>query len=192
MKSRLTTIIHLEFLNVTSFSNPTFDRGMIETLVMPDERRQMIKALAENYAQKSSFGQTPALIPWTADFVEGKGEGKIFLLHGKPGVGKTYTAGRFSGAGAFFCFQLMITKTLECIAQFTKRPLMSLTTSDIGTDPEKAESNLRFYFARAKLWDAIILIDEADVYMERREVQDLTRNSLVSGMYRALTMLLLH
>lgn len=30
---------------------------------------------------------------WSADFVEGKGEGLTILLHGKPGVGKTYTAG---------------------------------------------------------------------------------------------------
>ena len=58
---------------------------------------------------------------------------------------------------------------------------MSLTISDIGTDPAVAERNLNFYFKRAKLWDAIVLIDEADIYMERREVQDLTRNSLVSG-----------
>ena len=73
--------------------------------------------------------------------------------------------------------------TIECIAQFTKRPLISLTISDIGTDPEDAERNLTSYFERAKLWDAIILIDEADIYMERREVQDLTRNSLVSSRF---------
>ena len=60
---------------------------------------------------------------------------------------------------------------------------MSLTISDIGTHPADAERNLNFYFTRAKLWDAIILIDEADIYMERREVQDLTRNSLVSGTF---------
>ena len=63
---------------------------------------------------------------------------------------------------------------------------MSLTISDIGTDPEVVESNLNFYFARGRLWDAIILIDEADIYMERREVQDLTRNSLVSGWFSFL------
>lgn len=33
---------------------------------------------------------------WSADFVQGKGEGLTFLLHGKPGVGKTYTAGKYS------------------------------------------------------------------------------------------------
>lgn len=67
---------------------------MIDTLVMADDRRQMIKALAENYSQKGSPNPASAHRPWTADFVEGKGEGKIFLLHGKPGVGKTYTAGK--------------------------------------------------------------------------------------------------
>ncbi|KAL8792691.1 MAG: hypothetical protein Q9195_004751 [Heterodermia aff. obscurata] len=153
-------------LNVACFSDPSFDRRMIDTLVMPDERRQMIKALAENHAQGQGCNLASAYRPWTADFVEGKGEGKIFLLHGKPGVGKTYTA--------------------ECIAEFTKRPLMSLTTTDIGTNPAEAEQNLNYYFERARLWDAIILIDEADVYMERREVQDLTRNSLVSGFLRAM------
>ena len=63
---------------------------------------------------------------------------------------------------------------------------MSLTISDIGTDPVRAEQNLNYYFERAKLWDAIILIDEADIYMERREVQDLTRNSLVSSTFSLL------
>lgn len=30
---------------------------------------------------------------FTADFIKGKGEGQIFLLHGPPGTGKTLTAG---------------------------------------------------------------------------------------------------
>ena len=55
--------------------------------------------------------------------------------------------------------------------------------SDIGINPVEAEANLVDYFERAKLWDAILLIDEADVFMERRETQDLNRNSLVSGTY---------
>jgi len=32
---------------------------------------------------------------WSADFMQGKGDGLVFLLHGKPGVGKTYTAGAY-------------------------------------------------------------------------------------------------
>ena len=69
----------------------------------------------------------------------------------------------------------------ECIAAYTMRPLLSLAISDIGTEPSEAERHLDHYFKRAKEWNAILLIDEADIYMERRETQDLTRNSLVSG-----------
>lgn len=155
-----------EHLNVYNFSNPTFDTGMIDTLVMEDGRRRMIKALAKNYQNKSDPSSQPTHKPWAADFVAGKGEGKIFLLHGKPGVGKTYTA--------------------ECIAAYTKRPLLSLTISDIGTVPSEAETKLNHLFTRAKQWNAILLIDEADIYMERRENQDLTRNSLVSAFLRAM------
>ncbi len=76
-----------------SFSDPTFDTGMIDTLVIGDEWRRLIKGLAKNYQIETDPGSQPAPKPWVADFVAGKGEGKIFLLHGKPGVGKTYTAG---------------------------------------------------------------------------------------------------
>lgn len=87
-------------------------------------------------------------------------------VHGRPGIGKTYTA--------------------ECIAAFTKRPLMVLTSSDIGTDPKSIEVNLTRNFKTAKSWGAVLLIDEADVFMERRSTADLVRNSLVAGFLRAL------
>lgn len=38
---------------------------------------------------------------WSPDFIQGKGDGLIILLHGKPGVGKTYTAGQYSSASQF-------------------------------------------------------------------------------------------
>ena len=66
---------------------------MIDTLVMEEPRRRLIKALAKNYQTGTDPSSEAAYEPWVADFVAGKGEGKIFLLHGKPGVGKTYTAG---------------------------------------------------------------------------------------------------
>jgi SpoVK/Ycf46/Vps4 family AAA+-type ATPase len=59
---------------------------------------------------------------------------------------------------------------------------MVLTSSDIGVEPNEIENNLTRHFKRAKRWGAVLLIDEADVFMERRSVADLTRNSLVAGM----------
>jgi DNA polymerase III delta prime subunit len=31
-------------------------------------------------------------MPFSADFVHNKDEGRVFLLHGEPGIGKTTTA----------------------------------------------------------------------------------------------------
>ena len=152
---------------------------MIDTLVMEDGRRRLIKALAKNYDNEIGQSSQSAHKSWSADFVAGKGEGKIFLLHGKPGVGKTYTAG-ISCRDISESYPIVLTRT-ECIAAYTKRPLLSLTISDIGTDSSKAEANLNKYFSRAKEWNTILLIDEADIFMERRENADLTRNSLVSS-----------
>lgn len=69
----------------------------------------------------------------------------------------------------------------ESIAEYTKRPLMIVTSSDIGTNPSMVETNLTRSFKLAKSWGAVLLIDEADVFMERRGPADLQRNSLVAG-----------
>lgn len=58
---------------------------------------------------------------------------------------------------------------------------MIVTSGDIGTDPSIAEANLTHNFTLAKSWGAVLLIDEADVFMERRGPADLARNSLVAG-----------
>ena len=62
----------------------------IDTLVMPTDRKDMIKALIQKFTSSES-GKVPSR-SWGADFIENKGEGQIFLLHGSPGVGKTYVS----------------------------------------------------------------------------------------------------
>lgn len=69
---------------------------------------------------------------------------------------------------------------------------MTLTNSDIGIDPDSVELNLTRHFKTAKSWGAILLIDEADVFMERRSSNDLTRNSLVAGKTKSVTDLPAH
>ena len=101
----------------------------------------------------------------TSDFVKGKGEGKIFLLYGPPGTGKTLT--------------------VECVANDTCRPLLRLTTQDVGLS-EHVESHLRKWFTLAAKWDAILLIDEADLFLEQRREGNLERNSLSTVFLRTM------
>jgi SpoVK/Ycf46/Vps4 family AAA+-type ATPase len=138
--------------------------NLIDDLVLRPEAKEMIKALSRSYTTQAEGGGPDGR--WSADFVRNKGEGQIFLLHGKPGVGKTTTA--------------------ECVAELTNRPLLSLTCGDLGIQPLDVERELKKWLRLAKTWEAILLLDEADVYLENRYAHDLQRNSLVSIFLRAL------
>jgi len=67
------------------------------------------------------------------------------------------------------------------VAEYTKRPLLSITAADLGHEPDALEHSLLRYFKMASDWDAIVLLDEADVYLEQRTTHDLKRNGIVSG-----------
>lgn len=43
------------------------------------------------------------------------------------------------------------------------------------------ERNLSDWFKLAETWGAVMLLDEADVWLEKRLVSDLKRNTLVAG-----------
>lgn len=108
------------------------------------------------------------LTPWPSDFVKNKGEGRIFLLHGSPGVGKTCTA--------------------ECAAELARRPLLALTNGDLGPGQHigGVENALNYFLTLGERFGALVLLDEADVYLEKRRTRDLHRNGLVSVFLRAL------
>ena len=85
----------VEKLHVGYYFEPKFDRHMIDSLVMDKMRVRTLKALAKSFARVNKDEKSIDREFWAADFVKGKGNGLIFLLHGRPGVGKTCTAGRF-------------------------------------------------------------------------------------------------
>jgi hypothetical protein len=101
-----------------------------------------------------------------SDIISGKGGGCIFLLHGEPGVGKTLTA--------------------EAVSELLRRPLYSVSVGELGTDPASLEKNLRQILDVAQIWNAVILIDEADIFLEKRTSGDILRNACVGVLLRLL------
>jgi SpoVK/Ycf46/Vps4 family AAA+-type ATPase len=83
------------------------------------------------------------------------------------------------------------TSTAECVAAYTRRPLYPITCANIGLDPEEVEENLtgpKGHFRRAQQWNCVVLLDEADVFLAKRETRgsDAERNALVSVFLRTL------
>ena len=73
------------------------------------------------------------------------------------------------------------TLSAEVVAELTERPLLSLTCRDLGTVATDVEKNLTKYMGYGELWGAVVLLDEADIYLESRSQNEVERNSLVSG-----------
>jgi SpoVK/Ycf46/Vps4 family AAA+-type ATPase len=127
-------------------------------LVLQEGKKELVKALVTVHIEKDYTVKT--------DFMDGKGEGLIILLHGGPGTGKTLTA--------------------ESIAELVERPLYRVTCGDIGTDPESVEKYLESVLFIGSTWGCVVLLDEADVFLEERTKMDLQRNALVSVFLRVL------
>ncbi|KAG8533371.1 uncharacterized protein KY384_002154 [Bacidia gigantensis] len=145
------------FFNVDLVKDAEYNLAAFESLMLDKSYKQMIFSLVNVHTILGlSFD----------DVIKGKGKGLIFLLHGVPGVGKSLTA--------------------ESVADFCKRPLYTITAGDIGASSHTVELGLGKALRLAESWNAIVLIDEADVFLEQRQTSDLTRNGLVSVFLRII------
>jgi hypothetical protein len=130
-------------------------------LELPKGHQRMVEALVkEHLIKKEAYAKHGRSTPGM-DIVAGKGKGLIMLLHGAPGVGKTSTA--------------------ECVAQSSGRPLFPITCGDLGLEPKEVEDALNDNFRLAASWNCVMLLDEADIFLAKRDKLDMRRNALVSG-----------
>ncbi|KAK5055923.1 hypothetical protein LTR84_012473 [Exophiala bonariae] len=170
-------------LHIDGLTEPQFQENIINDLVLKDEARILIEALSSTNDQTNE-----GFNHWSADIVQNKGEGRIFLLHGKPGVGKLFQ--RWDIISSYLNIVTYTdtgkTSTAECVAEANRAPLLAITCGDLGTHPNEVERSLMRWFRLATMWKAVLLLDEADVYLESRMSGDLARNSLVSIFLRAL------
>ncbi len=99
------------------------------------------------------------------DIVAGKSGGTTVLCAGPPGVGKTLTA--------------------EVYSEIIRRPLYRVHSGQLGLNVAEMEKTLKEVLTRAQRWGAVMLIDEADVYIKRRD-DNITMNAVVGVFLRVL------
>ncbi|KAL0577787.1 hypothetical protein V5O48_004216 [Marasmius crinis-equi] len=138
-----------------------FDGRAWEHLVLDKDVKTLIKGLVE--VSTKTTAASGALVN---DVITRKGGGLTSVLYGPPGTGKTLTA--------------------EAIAELLKRPLFTVGSSDLPRDPSGMEDTLKYVLQLATSWDAVVLIDEADVFLEQRSLHEIERNALVSAALRVL------
>ncbi|KAJ5928290.1 ATPase AAA-type core [Penicillium verhagenii] len=143
-------------LLVSHIDEIRWNEQAFDHLVLHSTKKELIRALVKKHDATNE----------STDVIEGKGNGLILLLHGGPGTGKTLTA--------------------ESVAELTHRPLYRVTCGDVGTNADDVEEYLESVLHLGKLWRCVVLLDEADVFLEERTHQDLRRNALVSVFLRVI------
>ena len=63
---------------------------------------------------------------------------------------------------------------------------LEVSAGELGTDAAALEGRLNQIFELASRWNAVLLLDETDTYMEKRSMQDIQRNGLVYVSLRKL------
>ncbi|RYP81369.1 hypothetical protein DL770_005922 [Monosporascus sp. CRB-9-2] len=126
---------------VDNISAIDWNKSALDDLVLSEERKSVLEALVFSH----KFPEAGV-----RDEMKQKGKGLVVLLHGSPGSGKTLTA--------------------ESVAELTEKALITATVGELN------EYNIPYYFERrlekllqyATIWKAVVLLDEADVFLEGR------------------------
>ncbi len=61
-----------------------------------------------------------------------------------------------------------------------------VSSGDLGINPPDLDKALTKIFDLASLWNAVVLIDEADVFLEERSPADVQRNAMVAVFLRQI------
>ncbi|KAM0276484.1 hypothetical protein ACHAQH_006711 [Verticillium albo-atrum] len=147
----------LEF-SVSGVKDIQWNEKAYESLVLQEKPKTIVKALVETHRYHG--------VESIDDVIQGKGKGLVAVLHGPPGTGKTLTA--------------------EGISELLKCPLYMASAGELGTDSRFLETELQKILDICHAWGAILLLDEADVFLEKRNMHDIHRNALVSIFLRQL------
>ncbi|PPJ49740.1 hypothetical protein CBER1_02907 [Cercospora berteroae] len=146
---------------IDNISPIRWNDNAFESLVVPPARKRLLEALIRQQKfHKQDFD----------DVVQGKGQGLIMLLSGPPGTGKTLTA--------------------ESVADHLRVPLYAVSANELGDSAKDMEHQFPSVLRLAASWDAVLLLDEADAFLEKRAPQDTPgareRNKRVAAFLRIL------
>ena len=146
---------------VTNLASVSWKPNAFDSLILPTSQLRLIRALVTSHTFPTS----------ARDEEQQKGKGLVCLLHGPPGSGKTLTA--------------------ECAAEVTEKALIRASISELNKHDSAwfFEHELTRVLRLATTWKAIVLLDEADVFLEARgdDAHDAAnRNALVAVFLRHL------
>ncbi|KAJ5964933.1 ATPase AAA-type core [Penicillium vulpinum] len=149
---------------IDSIENVKWKENAWDSLIIGDHEKLVLQSLVTSHSYPED----------ARDQSLQKGKGLVVLLHGLPGSGKTLTAETAAAEGS-------------------KRALMMTSLGELNKSnkPASFEFRLKLVLRYATTWSAVVLMDEADVFLEAREDHGDTshRNALVAKYFSGIVFL---
>ncbi|KAL2377423.1 hypothetical protein RJZ90_006738 [Blastomyces dermatitidis] len=158
-KFKTTTDLVPDEFAVDDIHNIKWSPSLFKSLTIPDDKKHTLMTLTKTRLR---------IVPFLSfdDFVKGKGQGLNVLLFGPPGVGKTLTA--------------------EAMSEHFKQPLHPIPAAQLIMNPDKVEDNLTCIFQIAKWFNTLLLLNEADVFLEHQASINALKDANVTIFLRKL------
>ncbi|KAG6364152.1 hypothetical protein INS49_005750 [Diaporthe citri] len=147
-------------LAVSQLRDPEWNDKALDRVMMPPGKRELLRSLVSAHRAEDERHGGPD------DVSKDKGRGLAGLLSGPPGVGKTLTA--------------------EAVAEISRRPLYAVSAGELGAEGSDVERRLGKVFAAASSWKCVLLVEDCDVFLRRRDHVSLINSALVSIFLRRL------
>jgi SpoVK/Ycf46/Vps4 family AAA+-type ATPase len=143
----------------------TFSEDSFNSLILPIGHKEALRAMVTSRLKRSHDNVKRSRDTKHPDY-RIKERGQVILLHGVAGVGKTTTA--------------------ICVADLMQKPLLPITTAQLSESPDNIEYRLDNSFQLARRWEAILLWEDADIFLASCTSSDPTRNSIATTAMRFL------
>lgn len=146
---------------INGLSYIKWDTETYAKLVLPNETKELL-----TIAVKGCHSIRLLHPSHVTDIISTRGRGNNIILHGEPGTGKT--------------------ATVEALSEELRLPIFRIKISDLGVEAKQIELTLATYFEVAKIWDCVVLLDEADIFLESRSHRDIHSNAVSAVFLRLL------
>jgi SpoVK/Ycf46/Vps4 family AAA+-type ATPase len=171
LKNKLWLNFFVNCVQEIEWQKDAFDR-----LVLPKNQKELILGFTESQKKYRDMFD---------DVIEGKGRGMIILLCGPPGVGKTLTAESVAEQMKVPLY-MYANPGYKLHKDYLLTSYSRMSAGDLGLDPRNVETKLQNILEMCTRWNSVLLLDEADVFLEQRSLHELERNKLVSIFLRVL------
>lgn len=149
---------HIEF-TAAQLKRRAFDKEMFERVVMNEKTRE--KILSQIY------GKEEKLEEWGLSNHYRYGKGKVFLVYGPAGTGKTMTG--------------------EAISEKLEKPLYEVNSSSFGSgDIKSFEKGLCDVIEKTNRWNSVTILNEAELILKSRDNQMFDAEAKVDAVLRNL------